>query len=55
MPHCKILLMAEPSGMDMGQDMDCLLWARACTFPHTQGLLVGVTLKGHHDGDTGDL
>lgn len=41
--------------MDVGQDRGCPLWARGCTFPHTEGLLVGVTLKGHCDGDTGDL
>lgn len=46
---------AEPSGMDVGQDRGSPLWARGCTFPHTERLLVGVTLKGHCDGDTGDL
>lgn len=61
MPHCEVLLVdggAEPSGRDRGHGMGCLQWAegRAPSSAHREALSgAGVILKGHRDGDTGDL
>lgn len=61
MAHCEVLVVdvgAEPSRRDGGHGTGCLQRAGGCSPSpaHREALSgAGVTLKGHRDGDTGDL